>query len=98
MGWVKYELKMSADGCGMDSYGCGGIRGTGGQENKAIRGTDGRAVHVWYGCTLWPGKFPQKYARAGIEGVRIGAAVAAAEKIAAAADISSNSSNSNSRN
>ena len=83
----------------MNSYGCGGIRGTGGQENKAIRGTDGRAVHVWYGCTLWPGKFPQKYVRAGIEGVRIGAAVAAAaEKIVTAAEISSNSSNSNSRN
>ena len=62
--------------CGMDSNGCGGVRGTGGQENKANRGTDGRAGHVWY---VMAGEIPpKKYARTDIEGVRMGAAVAAA--------------------
>ena len=60
----------------MDSYGCGGVRGTGEQENKTNRGTDGRAQDMF--DTLWTGKFPQKYVWSGIEGVRIGAAVAAA--------------------
>ena len=96
-------VRMDSHGCEMDSYGCGGLRGTRGQENKANRGTDGHA-----GRTCWVrygrGNFPQKkYARTGIEGVRMGAAVAAAaEKIAATVEISSsssnNSSNSNSRN
>ena len=45
MGWVKNGLKMGADGCGMDSHGCGGVRDTGGQQNKANRGTDGLAGH-----------------------------------------------------
>ena len=39
---------MGADGCGMDSYGCGGVRGTGVQENKANRDADGHAGHAWY--------------------------------------------------
>ena len=29
-------------------YGCGVVKGTGRQENKANRGTDDRAGHTWY--------------------------------------------------
>ena len=60
----------------MDSYGYGGVRGTGVQENKANRGADGRAGHAWYAMA---GEISQKkYARTDIEGIRMGAAVAAA--------------------
>ena len=62
----------------MDSYGCGGVRGTGGQENKTNRGTDGRAQDMF--DTLWPGKFPQKIC-AGSIGVRMGVPVAVAAAV-----------------
>ena len=83
---------MSADGCGMDSYGCGGVRGTGGDRKTRQRET--QTVSQCMFDTLWPGKFPPKICADRHRGVRMGAAVAAAaEKIAAAAEISSNSRN-----
>ena len=77
----------------MNSYRCGGVRGTGGQENKANRSTDddrAACLVLRYGR----GNFPKKNVRTGIEGVRMGAAVAAAsEKIVRAAEISTSSRN-----
>ena len=75
-GWVL----MDSHGCGMDSYGCGGIRGTGVQENKANIDTHGHAVRT---CSVRydRGNYFQKYVRTNIEeGVRMGAAVAAASE------------------
>ena len=34
LGWVKNGLQMGAGGCGVDSYGCGGVRGTGGARKQ----------------------------------------------------------------
>ena len=39
---------MGAGGCGMNSYGCGGVRGMEEQVNKANRGAFGRAGHAFY--------------------------------------------------
>ena len=48
-------------------YGCGVVKGTGRQENKANRGTDDRAGHVWYAMT-GEISLQKNYARTDIEG------------------------------
>ena len=65
---------MGAGGCGVDSYGCGGVRGTGG--GRKTRQKEAQMVVQDMLATLWPGKFPKKYVRTNTEGMRMGAAVA----------------------
>ena len=65
---------MGANGCGSEARG-----------DRKTRQTEAQMMvsQCMFG-TLWPGKFPQKYARAGIEGVRMSVAIAAAAAAAAA--------------